>query len=396
MSDLAHVAGGVVRGSDQVGVIADVAAEVMHFFHGSAVLFDAAVDSEVAAAPHAHAAFGEEDAGVAFVVAGHVGAAVDDADAAALEPPEHDELIVRKGRLAVGVDEGAGLGVDTLGRAEEPGQEMEIVDHALDGRAAALLRIPEPAGALADPFRAHVMGGVDADGLAKLAGGDHLFEPARCRVERPRERDHELHAGLLAGGDGAIRVVEVDGERLLTEHVLAGLRRLRDLVGVDERWRADVDGIDIIAREQLVVVRSPGHITSHVGGVLGELRVHVEHGGDVGLLFEAHPATDVVGADAGATHHCDSQLVLRHLLSPVDVGRSHRPVLPNSNDKGGILRFAQNDKQPQNGPIGRSGGERPGFESRSHPRSRRFQGLRASGSQRIRSRARRSRRSASQ
>ena len=68
------------------------------------------------------------------------------------------------------------------------------------------------------------------------------------------EAGHELETRALHDLDQLVRFVEIDRQRLLDQHVLAGLdRRLADLE-VQVVGRGDEDEVDVLPLEQLAIV----------------------------------------------------------------------------------------------------------------------------------------------
>ena len=86
------------------------------------------------------------------------------------------------------------------------------------------------------------------------AGAHALAHCAEEPVEAPVVADLEQHSGTLARLDGTARLGDVEGERLLAEDVLAGLRGRDDHVGMRVGRRRHEDGFDVFAREQALGV----------------------------------------------------------------------------------------------------------------------------------------------
>ena len=70
------------------------------------------------------------------------------------------------------------------------------------------------------------------------------------------EADAQLYAGVLRRRDHCVHIRRVNSQGLLTENVLARLRRGDGHLGVQVVGRTDTDGVDIGARQQLAVVGS--------------------------------------------------------------------------------------------------------------------------------------------
>ena len=113
--------------------------------------------------------------------------------------------------------------------------------------------------ALERRLQAHVAGTLEQEGercpdqaqLADLL--EQLDEPARLRVVAPHERLGEHEAAALGGVERARDVVGVTRQRLLAEHVPAGLQRAQRPLDVERVRQRDVDRLDVRIGEQRLV-----------------------------------------------------------------------------------------------------------------------------------------------
>ena len=80
--------------------------------------------------------------------------------------------------------------------------------------------------------------------LADGAGGQQVLNPARLRVEAIHETFQQFHAMASAGRHGGFGFLGRNGDGLLAQHVLSGLGRLHDPLGMQGIRQRDVDGID--------------------------------------------------------------------------------------------------------------------------------------------------------
>ena len=86
------------------------------------------------------------------------------------------------------------------------------------------------------------------------------FEIAAFEVQAVRR--HELHVVALAGFDHAFAVVHAGGQRLLAQHVQAGLGRADRPCGVLRVGQRDVHRVDGAAVEQLARVGVRDRVSS--------------------------------------------------------------------------------------------------------------------------------------
>ena len=110
---------------------------------------------------------------------------------------------------------------------------------------------------------------------------DELGEPLRLRMVPPHERLHQHAPGPLGGVERALRLLRPPRQRLLAEHVLAGLQRPDRPLDVQRVRQRDVDRVDLRVGEQRLVaaVRAREPV---LGGVrTGALRVAAGDGDDL-------------------------------------------------------------------------------------------------------------------
>ena len=70
-------------------------------------------------------------------------------------------------------------------------------------------------------------------------------------IETAHEADHRHLCGpLLSDGDDALAVGDFECERLLTEHVFAGLQHRNDLIGVQRRRSDQPHGLELRMSQQ--------------------------------------------------------------------------------------------------------------------------------------------------
>ena len=119
---------------------------------------------------------------------------------------------------------------DALRRAEKAHgkiQEMDAGRRHRSGRRLGAGQAPVLGGEREEFVLAEIR--LDLQRRAEFAGLDHPAELEDRRLEPALVADAELHARVLASCDGGGRIGAGEAERLLTEHVLAGLGGLHDL-----------------------------------------------------------------------------------------------------------------------------------------------------------------------
>ncbi len=151
-------------------------------------------------------------------------------------------------RLEQPGDVGDPVAGDVLGEVDDVGADVA------EGAGPCLVLLEPPRhrrGGVGDPvlevLRAHV------PHLADPALLDQLLGQRDRRDAAVGEADHRPHAvrGRTVGGGGhRLRLGDRVGERLLAEHVLAGLERGDGDLRVGVAGRADVDQVDVVAGDQ--------------------------------------------------------------------------------------------------------------------------------------------------
>ena len=201
-----------------------------------------------------------------------------------------------------------GEGAALHGSGHEAGQGHRVAAHVEDP-AACGVGLEETAGAAAG---VEGEGGVDVGDLADRALGDELEHAHGLGVEAVHVR-LEQHP-LAAGGeiDQRHRGARVRGQRLLAQHVLAGLEGAGGERGVAGVHGGDVDRVDLVGGEHLVVVADQGGLGE--GELLGEGagplqgagadgdQDAVQGGGQLG----GEAAGDRAGAEDGPAEGCGS------------------------------------------------------------------------------------------
>ena len=143
-----------------------------------------------------------------------------------------------------------------LGHAEHQTDVMGVVDVQIEHRPAALLRIVKI-------LHPHRIGNnslkMSAQQPAVLAAGDRLIGILILGKERQNLSDRQQLAGLFRGRDHPIGVGRIQGDRLLTKHVLACPERGDGHLGVPGRRQADVDHIEVRIGQHLVEIGIPGN-----------------------------------------------------------------------------------------------------------------------------------------
>jgi len=110
----------------------------------------------------------------------------------------------------------------------------------------------------------------EAAGLQRLARLDH------GNVETVLLHDEELDAGLIAGPDHLVGILEPERHRLFDDHVLARSCAGDDMGGMHPARGEHRDGVDVLAREKIVDVVLRRHaklrrnrIRSRADGIAG-------------------------------------------------------------------------------------------------------------------------------
>ena len=172
-------------------------------------------------------------------------------------------------------------------RPEPPGEQVEEVDPVLDEDAAALAAVPEPVLGRQVLVRGVVLEG-PVQHLAQHPGLDQPAHGVEQRVVPLHQVGDQQPVPLPGGGDQLVGLADRQGQRLLDDHVLAGLQGGHRLRVVEERRGGDVDHVHVVPAEELADVvdvldpepggrgqrRGPvgaGHADELDAGHLGEL-----------------------------------------------------------------------------------------------------------------------------
>ena len=155
-------------------------------------------------------------------------------------------------RLEQRADAGEGLPGDVLRQVDDV--RADVAERT--GAGLVLLQPPRHGrGRVGDPVL-QVLGAHVPD-VAEPAVGDELAGQRDRRHPAVGEADHRPHAvgGGLGGGLGhRLGLGDGVGQRLLAQHVLAGLERGDRDLGVGVTGRADVDQVDVVALDHAAPV----------------------------------------------------------------------------------------------------------------------------------------------
>jgi len=142
------------------------------------------------------------------------------------------------------------LAVHALGLARQQARAADAV--AADVHQRASVEVGEQADVLR-VVEEEAERGPDEPQPADRALGDELRQPPRLRREPPHECLHQQPARVLGGVEGVLGVDGGSRERLLAEHVLAGLERADRPLDVHRVREGDVQRLDLRVFEQLFV-----------------------------------------------------------------------------------------------------------------------------------------------
>lgn len=152
---------------------------------------------------------------------------------------------------------------------------------------------------------------------------EQLLDAGVLGVVEEHEALHQQQAALAGEGHRLVRVREAGGERLLAQHVLAGLKRPQGPLHVQFGRQRQVDGVHVVALQQ------PG-VAGHRGAAepAGERpRLREAAAGDRGHLDErlaGHRGQHAPLGDVRAAQHPDPQ----HTRSWCAHGPVHRAYAP--------------------------------------------------------------------
>ena len=141
---------------------------------------------------------------------------------------------------------------------------------------------------------------LDLQRRAEFARLDHAAEFEDRRLETALVAHAELHAGLLASGNGSGGLGAGKAERLLAEHVFAGPGGLHDLRRVQGMRCAEDHGLDRRVGNDLV--EAGGETQPCVGGEAGGGRGRVQRGDDTQSPTATHRADDRAAPPAQAEY----------------------------------------------------------------------------------------------
>ena len=161
-------------------------------------------------------------------------------------------------RRVLGLDlcqrrDGAGMNADDI--AEKPFQHVDVMAGLVGEHAAVIGPGAAPGvliviGLVAAPAHAHRAENqaAEAAGLQRLARLHHR------NVEAILLDDEQLDAGLVAGADHVVGVLQPQRHRLLDDDVLSGLRAGDDMGGMHSARRQHRHRVDILPGEKVVDV----------------------------------------------------------------------------------------------------------------------------------------------
>ena len=270
--------------------------------------------------------------GVERLVAASVAGGFELRDRTVLEAAEEnrgvvdgDGLLLARGGVDAFLDERLGHRGDLGDVTVDPASRVDAVRkqvarHA--GTSGSGVEAPETRAALRQlggdrPILEEVSTVVEH--AAQFAGGHDVLRERHGREETVVIPDQVREAGLLDRGDHLFTLGAVEGEGLFAEDHLAVLDALQRDLGVRVVRGADVDGVDVGARDQLAPVGFVGGVAPLLGEVL-----------DLGFVATADGLADDVVASG--------QLVLREEVTDlrvgVGVGATHEAVTDETDANG--------------------------------------------------------------
>ena len=147
--------------------------------------------------------------------------------------------------------ERSAVAAQLLDLAEHQVGEGERIDAHVQQRRGAERGVEHPVGGVGVDAEAELR--VQVVRCPELAGGQASAQLADHRVARRPHRLHEEAVVLAGEPDHLLGVGGVEGDRLLAEHVLAGLEAQPGVVQVEGVGRRDVDDVDGRVGHQLLV-----------------------------------------------------------------------------------------------------------------------------------------------
>ena len=136
-----------------------------------------------------------------------------------------------------------------------------------------------------------------------------MAHAGEVRVEAPVEADLQLHSSRFHRGQGAVNLLQAEGDGLFAEDVLAGLGGLRDQIGVGVGGGADQHRFDLRVGKDL------GARCGHLGNIaagsqrLRGLAVDVGDRDDLRLRQAEGQRLRVDSPDASGADDSDVQLL---------------------------------------------------------------------------------------
>ena len=168
-----------------------------------------------------------------------------------------------------------------------------------------------------EPRQREAQRGLDVAQRAELTAADDLDHPPGERVVAPMEGLHEDETGLPRNRRELFRLRSIRGERLLAQHVLAGLERSRGPRRVQTVRQRVVDRVDVGRADQRLVIGI--HVRHAVLGreLLGPRSVSRRDRDDLGLPHMGRRLDHRRGRNARRTEHTDPHDIHHATLRPM-------------------------------------------------------------------------------
>ena len=233
---------------------------------------------------------------------GHDGAQV--AGRAAAEAEEHrggvvGAVVLRKAQAL------RGDGVDGTGEIEHRVHDVyAATGHTAGGRLVGVVA-PVFAREAVDARAAEIA--FEVQELPQPPVGQHRLHLAQRRLEAPVVADGERHLASGARRDRSPGLLERQAERLLDEHVLAGLRRGDDLLAVPRVRGGQYDGVDVVFQQFFVASEKRNAVPpAEFFSPGGRARRAGDEANGVAALHRAHEVLPPVADadDRRAKHAC--------------------------------------------------------------------------------------------